>query len=209
MIGNWQFPCEYWYFDAKTYKKSKARFKIKIQNSKSNNLNLPKEDLEDRNYFEKCELLYSSLALLSRCFQHRVEILFKKILLAPLAIFGKVAHYSIRMKFQVCGSPHVHSFIWILNPPKINNGTTGTHIKFIDQVTHVDLSSHIDDPSLYELVKLYQVHEHPKSCIKYENKSCRYGFGRFLQKDQLSPLEDNIKDIEQFSIIIKTRKCTE
>ena len=54
-------------------------------------------------------------------------------------------------------------------------------------------------------MKLYQVHEHSKSCIKYENKSCRYGFGKFLQKDQLSPLEDNIKDIEQFSIIIKTR----
>ena len=42
--------------------------------SKMNNLNLSKENLESRNYFEKYELLNTNPVLLSRHFHHPVEI---------------------------------------------------------------------------------------------------------------------------------------
>ena len=32
---------------------------------------------------------------------------------------GKTNYYAIRVEFQVRGSPHVRSFIWILNSPKL------------------------------------------------------------------------------------------
>ena len=38
----------------------------------------------------------------------------------PLSNTGKVTYYAIRIEFQERGSPHVHSFIWILNPPKLS-----------------------------------------------------------------------------------------
>ena len=71
------------------------------------------------NYFEKCELLNSNSVLLARHSQHRVETFFKEILLIPLRTIGKATNYAVRLEFQVRSSPHVHSFIWILNPPKL------------------------------------------------------------------------------------------
>ena len=51
--------------------------------------------------------------LVARHFQYRVETFFKVIVLdEPLV---KTSYYAIRVEFQVRGSPHIHSFIWILN----------------------------------------------------------------------------------------------
>ena len=50
---------------------------------------------------------------MARHFQFRVEMLFKEIILdGPV---GKTKYYVIRVEFQVRGSPHVHSFLWIVN----------------------------------------------------------------------------------------------
>ena len=152
--------------------------------SKWNNLNLSKKILESMNYFEKCELLNSNDVLLHRHSQHQVEILFKGILLKLLGVIGKAAYYAIRIEFQVRGSSHVNSIIWILNPPKLSNETIGTYIKFIDKVIHASLLLHEDDPSLYEYMKLYQVHKYSKSCRKLSYVGM--DFVGFLQKEQLS-----------------------
>ena len=49
--------------------------------------------------------------LVARHFQNRVEVFFKKIVLnGPL---GRTRYYAICVEFQVRGSPHIHSFIWI------------------------------------------------------------------------------------------------
>ena len=80
------------------------------------------------------------------------------------------------------GSPHAHSFTWILNPPKLLEETLGTYIEFINTI-HANLPAPDDDPALYELVNQYQTHKHSKYCRKYENKLCRYGFGKcFTEK---------------------------
>ena len=87
--------------------------------------------LESTNYFEKCELLNSNPVLPARHFQHRVETFSKEILLIPLSTTGKVTCYAMRIEFQVRGSPHIHSFIWILNPPKLSEETLGAYFEFI------------------------------------------------------------------------------
>ena len=53
------------------------------------------------------------------------------------------------------GSPHVHSFIWLLNLPKLSEETLGTYIEFIDNTIHANLPASDDDPVLYELVNQY------------------------------------------------------
>ena len=119
------------------------------------------------NYFQKCELLNSNPVLLARHFQHCVETIFKEILLIPLSTIGKVTYYTIRIEFQVCDLPHVHSFITILNPPKLSEETLGTYIDFIESTIHANLPTPDNDPVLYELVNQYQTHQHSKSCRKY------------------------------------------
>ena len=42
---------------------------------------------------------------------------FKIIVLDGL--FGKTQYYAIRVESQVRRSPHIHSFIWTLNAPKL------------------------------------------------------------------------------------------
>ena len=56
---------------------------------------------------------------------------FKEIVLdGPL---GKVKYYVIRVKFQFRGSPHIHSFLWIVNAPVITKDTMYQFKIFIDQ----------------------------------------------------------------------------
>ena len=102
-------------------------------------------------------------------------------------------------------STHVHSSIWILNPPKPSEETLGTYIEFTDNIIHANLPAPDDDPVLHELVNQYQTHKHLKSCRKYKNKLCRYGFGKFFtEKITIAqPLEDGIKDVERYSIFLK------
>ena len=53
------------------------------------------------------------------------------------------------------GSPHVHSFIWLLNLPELSEETLGMYIEFIDNTIHANLPASDDDPVLYELVNQY------------------------------------------------------
>ena len=118
-----------------------------------------------------------------------------------------VTYLEIRIELQVRGPQHVHSFIWILNPPKLSEKTLGTYIKFIDNTIHTNLPAPNDDPVLYELVNQYQTYEHSKSCRKYNNKSCRYGFCKFFTEKTIiaQPLEDDIEDAERYSILKKRK----
>ena len=46
----------------------------------------------------------------------------------------KTQYYAIRVEFQVRGSPHIHSFIWILNAPKLTKFNIDEFIKWVDSI---------------------------------------------------------------------------
>ena len=73
---------------------------------------------------------------------YKVEVFFKEIILDGL--LGKTKYYAIRIEFQEKGNPHVHSFIWILNAPNIQNETA--YIEFIDKTINAQLPDHLIDP---------------------------------------------------------------
>ena len=79
---------------------------------------LTSERISSMDHFERCSYLNFNPALLARQFQYRVETFFQTIVSnGPL---GRVKYYAIRVEFQVRGSPHIHSFLWILNAPVLN-----------------------------------------------------------------------------------------
>ena len=110
------------------------------------------------------------------------------------------------MEFQFRGSPHIHSFLWILDPPVLSSETLDIYKKFVDSTIQAYLPDEHQDKELYDLVKKYQTHRHSKSCRKYKNKPCRYYYGRFFTKETIIaiPLANNLS-LEEKSFAITNR----
>ena len=129
-------------------------------------------------YFERCRYLNLNPVVLARHFQYRVEVFFKVIIIdGP---FGKVKYHAIRVEFQVQGSPHIHSFLWVLDAPILTKDKVDEYSQFIDSIVKAFVPDINENPELLHLVTTYQVHSHSKSCRKYKNEKCRYYFGKFL-----------------------------
>ena len=146
--------------------------------SKLNRESLSEEDVARMSYFERCHYLNLNPVLLARHFQYRVEVFFKEIVVnGPL---GKVVYHAIRVEFQVRGSPHIHSFLWVLNAPILTNENIEEYVLFVDAVVKAYVPDFNENPELHSLVTTYQIHSHSRSCRKYKNQMCRYHFGRFF-----------------------------
>ena len=89
--------------------------------NKLHKLNTSEKDIENLTYHERCCLLYSNRVFVARHFQYRLQVFLKEIVVDdPL---GKTKCYSIRVEFQVCGSPHVHCFLCVPNAPVLTSNT--------------------------------------------------------------------------------------
>ena len=89
--------------------------------NKLSNLNLSDEEIRNLTYQQRTKLLNDNPVLVARHFQYKVQVFFKEIVLnRPL---GKTKYYALHTEFQERGSPHVHTFVWILDAPKISDET--------------------------------------------------------------------------------------
>ena len=149
---------------------------------------MTEEEIENMNYMERTSALQSNPVLLSRHFKYRVEHFFKYIVMN--GSLGKVIHYAIRVEFQVRGSPHINSLIWVENAPQLSSGNITQYSNFVDKSVKCELP---ENTGLYNLVKTYQTHYHSKSCRKYKNIACRYSFGKFFCDETIVsvPLSDD------------------
>ena len=162
------------------------------------------QELNEMSYEECCNLLNSNPVLLARHFQ--IELFFKEIVVnGPL---GKVEYYAIRVEFQVRGSPHIHSFLWVNGAPKIPSEIKEEYIAFIDQIIKANLPDPQTEHDLYVLVKTYQTHSHSRSCRKYKNVECRYNFGKFFTDHTIvsKPLPSSMSEFEKQKIL-EERHC--
>ena len=146
--------------------------------SKLNRLDFSDDVIKNMTYQERCNTLDKNPVLVARHFQYKVEIFFKVIVFdGPL---GKTRYYAIRVGFQVRGSPDIHSFIWILNGPKLSKETKDEYIQWVDSIIRTDIANSVSEKELFEFVKTFQVHRHSKKCRKYRNDKCRFNFGKFF-----------------------------
>ena len=100
--------------------------------AKLNRSNITEEEIKNLNYFERTKILNSNPVLLARHFQYRVETFFKNIIIT--GSFGKVTYYAIRVEFQVRGSPHIHSLLWVRDDPILNSQNKEQYINFVDSI---------------------------------------------------------------------------
>ena len=138
------------------------------------------EKVDEMLYHEGCDTLNENPGLVARNFQYRVEMFFKIIVLdEPLE---KTQYYAIRVEFQVRESPHINSFIWILNAPKLAKVNIYDYRKWVHIVKRSDLPDPNNELALFELINTYQIHRHSKACRKYRNEKCWFLFGTFFHK---------------------------
>ena len=160
---------------------------------------MTKEEIENMNYMERTSALQSNPVLLARHFQYRVENFFKYIVMN--GTLGKVIHYAIRVEFQVRGSPHIHSLIWVENAPKLSSDNITEYSNFVNNSVKCEIPEH--NNALFNLVKTYQTHYHSKSCRKYKNIDCRYSFGKYFCNETIIavPLSDDLANDEKENIL--------
>ena len=78
-------------------------------------------------------------------------------------------------------------------------------------MVHATLPSKNTDSELHELVKLYQLHRHSKTCRKYKNKACRCHFRKLFSKQTIfakqlpSDLPENSVLINRKGILSKVK----
>ena len=102
------------------------------------------------NFFERCTYLNMNPVLLAQHFQYRVEVFFKVIVInEPL---GKVKYHAVRIEFQVRGSPHVHSFLWIVNAPILSKDNVVEYTQFIDGIVKAFVPDIHENRELFDLV---------------------------------------------------------
>ena len=139
--------------------------------------------------------------VLARHFQYRVEVFFKVIIIdGPL---GKVKYHAVRVEFQVRGSPHINSFLWVLNAPILTKDNVDEYRQFIDSIVKAFASDINENPEFFHLVTTYQAHSLSKPCRKYKNEKCRYVFGKFyIERTIISlPLPSDLPEAEKNNIL--------
>ena len=77
------------------------------------------EEIAGMDYFTRCKFLNDNPVTVVRRFQYRVEVFFREVILIS-GLLSNLKYYAIRVEFQVRGSPHIHSFLWVINEPVID-----------------------------------------------------------------------------------------
>ena len=124
---------------------------------------------------------------MAKHFQYKFEVFFKEIILD--GSLGQTKYYLTSIEFQGNCSPNINSFIWIFNAPNTQN--EAAYIEFIQAKITPQLSEHLNDPELFDLVKIKQVHVHSITCWKYNKNRCHFSYGQyFTEKKALQKISE-------------------
>ena len=122
-------------------------------------------------------------------FQQRVEIFFKVFIIDIPS--GKLKYYAIRVEFQVCGNPHIHSFIWVINAPKLSSKSIYNYTARLDGLIKLQNffteSTIIGQPLSYDLTEL----EKKKILLK---KKERFNVVSWYINEYINSSKDNFYD---------------
>ena len=134
-------------------------------------------------------------------FQHRIEAFFSVYLLSDAHPLGHITDYVIKIEFQMRGSPHAHSLLWVKDAPKID--------KDPDDVACVFIYKYIGNGHNIKLMENLQKHAHSDYC--HRNKSCQFGFPKPPAAKILIfrlPIVDNDEIMENAKSVLQTMQNT-
>ena len=81
-------------------------------------------------------------------------------------LIGKTKYNAILVEFQIRGSPHIQSFLWIVNAPTLTKDNKEKYIGFVENIIHVTLPHEAEQPELYKLVTTYRCSRPEMFCKK-------------------------------------------
>ena len=78
---------------------------------------------------------------------------------------------------------------------------------FVERTKNAVLPDPESEPDLFELVKLYQIHSHSRTCWKYKKNKYKFSYGRFFTDRTIisKPLDPSL-DLEERHQILDSRK---
>lgn len=144
------------------------------------------EKIKDSYTFaEKAKFLRANPVLAARMFERRFKQFMNLFIKGGAWCLGNVKDWFSRIEMQFRGSPHAHMPTWVKDAPKYNGPSTDKKtrediVKFCDKYITTRFPSSTEDAELHDIIKEVQIHSrtHSKSCLKYHNTLCRFGFPR-------------------------------
>ena len=91
-------------------------------------------ELENRNWEEKCRLIQSDPVTCARHFDYQFNQFLKHFLMSNAAPLGKIADWFYRVEYQQRGSPHIHMLIWLEDAPVYGCNDGNDVTTFIDKI---------------------------------------------------------------------------
>ena len=73
-----------------------------------------------------------------------------------------------------------------MNGTVLKKNNVDKYVSFVDKIVHTYLPNKHENLDLHKLVKLYQLHRHPKTCHKYRNHGCRFHFGKLFSNQTIA-----------------------
>ena len=70
------------------------------------------------------------------------------------------------VEFQIRGSPHIQSFLWIVNAPTLTKDNKEEYIGFVENIIHVTLPHETEQPEPYKLITTFRCSRPEMFCKK-------------------------------------------
>ena len=106
---------------------------------------LSQDDVLKMPIAERSKCLCQNLLMSSRMFPHRVESFFTMYVLSSAQPLGYITDYVIKIRFQMCGSPHAHCLLWVQDAPKIDKDPDEVVCAFLDKCITATLPTKTHD----------------------------------------------------------------
>ena len=131
------------------------------------------EEVAALSFEEKSKWLRQNPLTAAQHFQYRLNTFFNGFLKSKAHPLGELSDSAIRIEFQMRGSPHAHTILWIKGAPKLGVDSDKQILAFIDKYIHCDIPQ---DEHLAELVCKVQKHRHSVTCRRHGH--CRFHYPR-------------------------------
>jgi hypothetical protein len=140
------------------------------------------EFLETQSTSSRSSLLRKNVFLITRIFDHRVKMFIKHMVMKGGKDSLPVQYFTYRVEFQLRGMAHVHGCLWLdekfiekYKSPAADGSFDIEKVgELIDLISTCNLPGD-SNPELDKIVREVQVHNHSKTCKKYDTE-CRFDY---------------------------------
>ena len=89
--------------------------------------------------------------------------------------------------------------LYVLNFNALSFENEAAYIEFVEKTINAQLSDHLNDLQLFQLVKIYQVDANSRTCWRCNKNECRVSYGRYFTEKTIiaQPLDFRFSNDEK------------